>query len=188
MFYLCYRNELNTPWREWRRTIAISLLVLTFAACDKPAVPLLVEGQAFPSFMLDFVSRANPTAPSQQGKMLVLNVWATWCPPCRQEMPGLERLSKTLDPKRFVVIGVSIDDDAFLVAEFLEQYGITFTNILDQSGKRSRPLELQVYPETFVIAGDGTLVRRITGRRDWGNPDTVKMLEALYQEQLHKKR
>ena len=113
--------------------------------------------------------------------MLVLNIWATWCPPCRREIPGLDRLSQTLDPKRFAVIGLSTDDDALLASEFLIQNGITFTNFFDQKGKMSRQLGLQVYPETFVIAQDRTLVRRMTGLRDWSSPDMVNMLEGLYQ-------
>lgn len=116
--------------------------------------------------------------------MLVLNIWATWCPPCRREMPGLDRLSQTLDPKRFAVIGLSTDEDALLASEFLIQNGITFTNFLDQKGKMSRQLGLQVYPETFVIAQDRTLVRRMTGLRDWSSPDMVSMLEGLYQTHM----
>lgn len=153
-------------------------------ACDKTVAPaVLLEGKPFPSFMLDFISSGNDAAPSLQGKMLVLNIWATWCPPCRREMPSLDRLSKTLDPKRFAVIGLSTDDDAFLASEFLVQNGISFTNILDQHGKMSRQLGLQVYPETFVIAQDRTLVRRMTGLHDWSSPDIVSMLEGLYQSQ-----
>ena len=175
--------------KAWRRVAAMCLLIVSLAACDKPAAPAapqLVEGQAFPPFMLDFISGENDAAQSLHGKMLVLNIWATWCPPCRREMPDLDRLSKTLDPKRFAVIGLSTDDDALLASEFLAQNGITFTNFLDQNGKMSRQLGLQVYPETFVIAPDRTLVRRMTGLHDWSSPDMVSMLEGLYQAQQSK--
>lgn len=167
----------------WRRAAAMCLLIVSLAACGKPAAPAashLVEGQAFPAFMLDFISDGN-AVPSFDGKMLILNIWATWCPPCRREMPGLDRLSQTLDPKRFAVIGLSTDDDALLASEFLAQNGITFTNLLDRKGKMSRQLGLQAYPETFVIAQDRTLLRRMTGLRDWSSPDMVGMLEGLYQ-------
>jgi thiol-disulfide isomerase/thioredoxin len=170
----------------WRLAAAMCLLIVSLTACDKPAAPTapqLVEGQAFPSFMLDFIASGNDMAQSLRGKMLVLNIWATWCPPCRREMPGLDRLSKTLDPKRFAVIGLSTDDDTFLASEFLSQNGITFTNLLDQNGKMSRQLGLQVYPETFVISQDRTLVRRMTGLHDWDSTEMVSMLEGLYQVQ-----
>ena len=70
-----------------------------------------------------------------------------------------------------------------LASEFLAQYGISFINFLDQKGTMSRQLGLQVYPETFVIAQDHTLLRRMTGLHDWSSPDMVAMLEGLYRAQ-----
>ena len=169
-----------------RRVTVVCLLLLSLAACDKaaaPALPPLMEGQAFPSSMLDFISGGSDAGQAWQGKILVLNIWATWCPPCRREMPDLEHLSKTLDPKRFVVIGLSVDADALLASEFLLQNGITFGNFFDQDGKMSRQLALKVYPETFVNAPDRTLLRRMTGLHAWGSPEMVSMLEGLYQAQ-----
>jgi thiol-disulfide isomerase/thioredoxin len=173
--------ERCASWRAWWRAAALALALGALAACDKaPPAPGLVEGQPFPPFMLDFISRRNDAA-SWHGKMLVLNIWATWCGPCRREMPSLQRLSRALDPKRFAVVGLSIDADAFLASEFLGQYGITFTNLLDQDGKMTRRLGVQAYPETFVIAPDRTLVRRMTGLHDWSSPAMVGMLERLDQ-------
>lgn len=169
-----------------RRVTVVCLLLLSLAASDKaaaPAIPPLIEGQAFPSAMLDFISGGSDAGQAWQGKMLVLNIWATWCPPCRREMPDLENLSKTLDPKRFAVIGLSVDVDALLVAEFLLKNGITFRNFLDQDGKLSLQLAVKAYPETFVIAPDRTLLRRMTGLHAWGSPEMVNMLEGLYQAQ-----
>lgn len=161
---------------------AVGLLLLSLAACDKqaPVAPPLVEGQAFPSPVLAFISRGNDAPQNLQGKLLVLNIWATWCPPCRREMPSLERLSKTLDPNHFAVIGLSTDADAILASEFLLQNGITFTNFFDQNGKEARQLGMKVYPETFVIAPDRTLLRRMPGWHDWSSPEMVALLEGLY--------
>lgn len=169
-----------------RRVLAIGLLLGLLGACDKPPAPAaapLVEGQPFPAFMLDFISSRNDAASAWQGKILVLNIWATWCPPCRREMPDLEHLSKTLDPKRFAVIGLSVDADTLLAAEFLLQHGITFANFFDQNGQVARPMALQAYPQTFVIAPDRTLLRRIIGHREWGSPEMVSLLEGLDQTQ-----
>ena len=174
------------PWFDLRRWAGLALLLLTLAACDQPVVPApapLAVGQPFPAFMLDFISKNKDAAPALQGKLLVLNIWATWCPPCRREMPDLEHLSKTLDPQRFAVVGLSIDADTLLAAEFLLQHGISFANFFDQGGQISRPLGLKAYPETFVIAPDRTLLRRMTGLQDWASPEMVRMLEALYQAQ-----
>jgi thiol-disulfide isomerase/thioredoxin len=170
---------------EWQRLIlAVMLLLLVgVSACNKPeSVPQqLVEGQAFPSFMLNYVLGENAGKPAFQGKVLVLNVWATWCPPCRKEMPSLQRLSQTLDPKRFAVIGLSTDQDALLATEFLAQGGVTFSNFFDPNGKMSKQLGLKVYPETFLIAPDGTLARRVTGLQDWSSPEMLVLLEDIYR-------
>ena len=179
-------KQTTLPPTCWRRAAAMCLLMFFLAACDKPAAlsaPQLVEGQAFPPFMLDIISSGGDAGQPLEGKMLVLNIWATWCPPCRREMPSLDRLSKTLDPDHFAVIGLSIDQDVLLATEFLVQNGITFANFHDQNGKISRQLGLQVYPETFVIAPDRTLVRRMTGFHDWSSSDMVNMLEGLFPAQ-----
>jgi thiol-disulfide isomerase/thioredoxin len=174
-----------------RRTHAgLLALALALGACAKapdPAVapaPRLAEGQAFPSFMLDFLRRGDGGT-ALRGKMLVLNVWASWCPPCRREMPGLDRLSRTLDRRRFAVVGLSTDDDGRLAAEFLQQQSVSFANFLDQGGAMAHRLGLQVYPETFVIAPDGTLLARMTGLQDWDDPAVGARLERLYQARLN---
>jgi thiol-disulfide isomerase/thioredoxin len=164
------------------RTAAIGFLALVLAACDGPppsAQGPLLEGRLFPPSVLNFISGGSDATGPLQGRMLVLNVWATWCAPCRREMPGLERLSKALDPKRFAVVGLSIDADTLLASEFLLQYGITFSNFFDQNGMILRPLELKAYPETFVIAPDRTLVRRMTGLHEWDSPEMIRMLQSL---------
>jgi thiol-disulfide isomerase/thioredoxin len=170
---------------EWRRltSAVLFLLLMGVSACNKPesVPPQLVEGQAFPSFMLNYVLGENAGKPAFQGKVLVLNVWATWCPPCRKEMPSLQRLSQTLDPKRFAVIGLSTDQDALLATEFLQQGGVTFSNFFDPNGKMSKQLGLKVYPETFLIAPDGTLARRVTGLQDWSSPEMLVLLEDIYR-------
>lgn len=152
------------------------------AACSKapPPKPEIAEGKQFPPLSLSNSLNALGD-PSLRGKMLILNVWATWCPPCRREMPGLERLSKTLDPKRFAVLGMSTDQDERLASEFLLQNGITFVNFHDEGARMAREWNLKVYPETFLIAPDGTLLRRVQGLREWDSPEMMAELEDVYQ-------
>lgn len=188
-------NEMQMNWcqrflrtvcsgRLWARIAAGLACALLVGACEKrieppPAQP--VEGRLFPHIKLD-QSDNILAARGFQGKVLVLNVWATWCPPCRREMPSLERLSRTLDPNRFAVIGMSTDKDERLAEEFLLQNGVTFANFFDKGGQVARELGLQVYPETFLIAPDGTLVKRVPGMREWDSEEIVAELEAAYQQ------
>lgn len=164
------------------RGLAAALALASLAGCKEPPVkPEIVEGKPFPPIAMVNAAGNALEDPSLRGKMLILNVWATWCPPCRREMPGLERLSKSLDPERFVVLGLSTDQDERLAAEFLMQNGITFFNFFDQNARLSKEWNLKVYPETFLIAPDGKLIRRIPGLREWDSMEMVAELESLYQ-------
>lgn len=170
-----------------REALALCLFVGALAACEPapaPATQPIGEGKAFPATLLALLSDSGDSGRALQGKMLILNLWATWCPPCRQEMPDLERLSKTLDPARFAVVGLSVDTDTLLASEFLLQNGITFANYFDPAGKVSRSHGVQAYPQTFVIAPNRMLMKQIQGYQAWNAPAMHELLEGLYQASL----
>lgn len=113
-------------------------------------------------------------------RVVVLNVWATWCAPCRKELPSLERLSKRLDPERFAVIGLAVDEDDHTVREYLLDKGIGLTSFIDPERRIARDLlGVQVYPDTFVIAPGYRYVHHVVGDRDWDTPQMVAALEAV---------
>lgn len=160
---------------------AIALLAL-LGACDKPAAPLVVgEDKAFPELVLTDLKGTQVSTQAFRGKLLVLNVWASWCPPCRKEMPSLERLSKAVDDGHIVVVGMSIDGDAKVARDFLSQNGITFRNFIDAEKKIADALGVHAYPETFLIAPDGKLVRKIMGEQDWSSPAMLQVLDDAYK-------
>lgn len=176
--------------RALRKARAMAFL-FTFAAalcaCQPQQAappPVLAEGRAFPEIALNFSGGNTVSTQSFRGKILILNFWATWCPPCRREMPSLEVLSKTLDPERFAVVGVSADEDALLAEEFLQQNRITFANFFDRGGKIAKQIGMQVYPETFLIAPDGILLQRVPGLQDWSSPAMLAQLEDMYRSAL----
>jgi thiol-disulfide isomerase/thioredoxin len=158
-------------------------LALGLAACDKPVAggrttTPLVPGMRFPAAVLDRIGGGDDSQGWFAGKCLVLNIWATWCPPCRREMPSLQRLSKLLDPARFAVLGLSVDADRMLASEFLLQQGIAFHNFFDVDRQLSQHLGLTVYPETFVIAPQRKLLHRIAGQQEWDSPAMLSLLKA----------
>lgn len=178
---IAHRSEASPVFNLPHLTL-ISLLFLLLA-CGKspvPAAPSLTQGQSFPSPVMDFLATQAGGHHVLQEKVLVLNIWATWCAPCRREMPALEQLSKTLDPDRFAVIGLSVDRDVLLASEFLLQNRISFANYFDPHGAVVRQLGIKAYPETFVIAPDRLLLRRMTGLQEWDSPEMVRMLESLH--------
>jgi len=156
--------------------------IFALAGCSESKPPdRLVTGEAFPAVtMLGIDGKEVPLA-AFRGKLVVLNVWATWCPPCRKELPSLQRLSSRLDSERFVIIGLSLDQDNVAVREYLHDKGVTYANFLDRDmGIAKDVLGMKAYPDTFFIGPDGTLLGRVVGAIDWNNPRVTQALEAAY--------
>ena len=140
----------------------MGLILQGLSGCSDQAPDTATGGQAFPLQSIESLPLLGAAAPQLEDKTLLINFWATWCAPCREEMPSLQRLSERLDPDRFAVIGVSVDEDANLVREFLLQYQIEFPNYLDADKKlASDRLGLLSYPQTFIVSPDGVITQRI---------------------------
>ncbi|HXI88212.1 MAG TPA: redoxin domain-containing protein [Parvularculaceae bacterium] len=117
-----------------------------------------------------------------KGKVLVLNLWASWCPPCRRELPALSRLSARLDPKRFAVVGLSVDSNPDLVREYLSRIGVDFSNLWDKDSAVARGyFGVDAYPTTFIVGADGKVERRLVGYRDWASDGLASDIEATYK-------
>jgi thiol-disulfide isomerase/thioredoxin len=163
--------------------LALAGMVAAVTGCDQsPPADRLIEGRPFPHLLLHEFDGAVRSIEDYRGRIVVLNVWATWCPPCRKELPSLERLHAQLDPGRFAVIGMSIDGDADIAREFLLDRGVTFKSYLDLEGAAAdRVLGIRVYPDTFIISQDGVLLRKFVGEREWDAPGLVEALESAWR-------
>ena len=122
-----------------------------------------VAGEIFPLSALDQITTIGGDEIDFKGKTLLINFWATWCAPCRSEMPDLQKLSDSLDAEHFAVIGISVDNDSNLIREFLLQYKINFRNFQDENFRlASQQLGIKTYPETFIVSPRGIITRRIS--------------------------
>ena len=122
-----------------------------------------------------------------RGNVILVNIWATWCLPCRVEMPSIEQLHQTLGPKGLKVIGVSVDDpgDEQKVRDFVKQYALTFQILKDpngQDGEVSREYQTTGYPETVIIGRDGVIRKKLIGATDWNSPLNRGLVERLLAE------
>jgi thiol-disulfide isomerase/thioredoxin len=153
-------------------SFAAATLFFNCACQERAAFPQVAAGQPFPQIMLARLADAQPVTPeSWRGRNIVLNIWATWCEPCRKEMPSLERLARESsgDP---VVIGIATDSDLNLAREFVLRYGITFQNLSDPEGRATRDaLGIKTLPETFLIDANGVILARISGAREWSGAE-----------------
>ena len=165
------------------RLVWVLVVVCTLAGCSESKPPdRLVTGQAFPPLTLEAIDGKTVPLSAFRGKLVVLNVWATWCPPCRKEMPSLQRLSGSLDDGRFVVVGLSLDQDNVAVREYLHDKGVTYANFLDREMDIAKHvLGMKAYPDTFLIGPDGRFLGRVVGAIQWDNSRIIQTLEAAYR-------
>jgi len=169
--------------RQITRASCWSLCILfALVGCGKTQPDELSNGSQLPPLILTGLDGNKVAIDSFRGKFLVLNIWATWCPPCRNELPSLERLHQTLDPQHFIVVGLSVDDDVIQAREYLIDKGISFTSFIDKDMKIASDIfGIRIYPDTLLISPQGVLLRRVAGEREWDDPKIIKALEAANQ-------
>ncbi|MGB2831842.1 MAG: TlpA disulfide reductase family protein [Methylotenera sp.] len=119
-----------------------------------------------------------------RGKPLIINVWASWCGPCRDEMGSLERLSKRFGGKQFNIIGISTDDDASAAAAAIKQSKLTFTNYLDYKLILENMLGANTIPLTILVDTNGRVLLKVHGSHEWDSPESLKLLEQAFHIQL----
>lgn len=147
------------------------------------ALPVAADtGARLPAFILTGLDGAASDFRDYAGRGVVLNVWATWCAPCRAELPSLQRLSERLDPARFAVVAVSVDEDPDFVREYLRDLGLGLDVYIDKDRSVTRGLLGVVsLPQTLLVRDDGSLDRRVEGLTDWSLPENQELAQALWR-------
>ncbi len=119
-----------------------------------------------------------------RGKPLIINVWASWCGPCRAEMGSLERLFRRFGGKQFNIIGISTDDDVSAAAAFLTQSKITFDNYHDRNLLLENMLGVEAIPLTILVDAQGRVVMKIRGSRQWDSPEALELIGKTLRKKL----
>jgi cytochrome c biogenesis protein CcmG/thiol:disulfide interchange protein DsbE len=138
----------------------------------------------FTAYTLDSVPQTKRLA-DYRGKVLMINVWATWCLPCRVEMPSIEALNKDYAPKGLKIVAVSIDDPGTdsTIRSFARQYGLTFDILHDPQGKITELYDITGYPETFIVGKDGVIRKKLMSATNWNAPEARSLVDRLLAEQ-----
>jgi len=146
---------------------------------DQP--PIVAAGNVAADFKLQDLSGKTVSLSSMRGKVIFLNIWATWCGPCREEMPSMETLYQDLKKNRdFVVLAVSEDRRGrTAVAPYVEKNGFHFTVLLDPDNEISESYNVSGVPESFIIDRKGRIVAHHMGAFDWSRSDVKDALTAL---------
>ena len=124
---------------------------------------------------------ATRTLADYRGQVVMLNVWATWCPPCREEMPSIQALHERYADDGLKVVAVSIDNPGMeqAIRDFAREFGLTFEILHEPTGAIQRAYQTTGVPETFVIGRDGIIQRKENGHRDWNSPANRALVARL---------
>jgi len=157
--------------------VGVGMLVLL----RPPADPPLRAGAPAPAFALPGLDGREIALGDLRGRVVFVNFWATWCPPCRDEAPALERLYRSLSGEGFELLGVSIDDPAAgeAIERFRAEHGLSFPLLVDADRSVYRAYQATGVPETFLVDRSGRVVERFVGPRDWDEPRYANAIRAL---------
>jgi peroxiredoxin len=158
----------------------------TFLKNELSPVGVGAEAPSFTVSTLDSIPKKKSLA-DYKGEVLLINIWATWCAPCRVEMPSIEQVHRDFGPKGLKVLAISVDDPGTdqVVRDFVKQYGLTFEVLHDtggQEGKVSKDYQTTGYPETVIIGRDGIIRRKLLGAQNWNSPENRALIERLLAE------
>jgi thiol-disulfide isomerase/thioredoxin len=163
-----------------RRRVLLAMAGLLVAACTPGRKTGLQAGDPFPELALvDLDGRPQAYRP-RHGRAALVNLWATWCEPCRREMPALDRLAQSPGGRGLDVLALSLDDDANLVKEFLLRYRLRLPVLLDPRQESTKHLlSGAVLPRSYLVAPDGHVVEVVERYRDWDSPEAQAAVVRL---------
>ncbi len=158
---------------------AVVLAALCLIVADSLREKVVGVGDRAPAFTIVADNGRQISSADFGGKVLVLNFWATWCPPCIDELPSLDAMARQLAPKGVVVLGVSVDRNAAAYERFRKQAKIGFLTARDPEARISSSYGTFKYPETYVIDSRGRVRQKHIGPRNWLEPELIQSIESL---------
>jgi len=143
-------------------------------------VAVVAIGSLAPDFQLEDNNGNLVSLSALRGKVVIVNFWATWCPPCRAEMPSMEKLNSVMAGEDFVMLAINAEANGrSTVAEFLKKTPHTFPILYDDEGVVQGLYGVYSFPQSFVITKDGMIDDKVNGAIDWAHPETVAYLKEL---------
>jgi cytochrome c biogenesis protein CcmG, thiol:disulfide interchange protein DsbE len=181
--------------RDWLLTTGFLLLVGGLVALGwvtRESKRPVAAGDLAPELRLPLLDGDTASLADYRGKVVMLNIWATWCPPCVTELPSMQRVYETFADQGLEILAVAVDalpgerqaDGRVVgvVSEFADRFGLTFPVALDPTGGTERLLEVNYLPTTFLIDREGRIRVREVGGRYWDAETNIQMIEALLGE------
>jgi cytochrome c biogenesis protein CcmG, thiol:disulfide interchange protein DsbE len=184
------KKHSNTPYLV---VSVLALVVVTAAWLGRDRFQPVGPGSRAPDFEAVTVDGAPVTLRSFGDRVVLLNVWATWCPPCRYEMPSMQRLYEEFEGEPFEIVAVSLDGPAGQPGPlgriggdpwaFADSLSLTFPILHDALGRIFRAYDMTGVPESFLIGRDGTIYRKVSGATEWDRPQYSDFIRSLLDEE-----
>jgi peroxiredoxin len=160
-------------------TICLLVAALAWVVAGTLEQRIVTVGDDAPSFLITTDSGRVIKRSDFGGKLLVLNFWATWCPPCLEELPSLNRFAQEMAQAGVVVLGVSVDTNQDLYRRFLARTQPSFLTARDPEANISASYGTFKYPETYVIDRSGKVLMKVISSRDWTDPELISSIKRL---------
>jgi peroxiredoxin len=151
-------------------------------SAERSRTPVAQRGKAAPDFELQDLDGNIRKLSDLKGQVVFVNFWATWCPPCREEMPSMQDLYETMPGDRFKMLTILSNDNPALAATFAEKNGFSFPILVDPGSEVANAYGLTGVPETYIVDKQGILRQQYLGPRQWNSPKAQQMLKA-YMDQ-----
>lgn len=150
---------------------------------SKAGIQRIKAGTKAPNFRLEDLTGKKAELKHYKGKVVFLNFWATWCGPCKEEMPSMEELCKQFKDKDFVFLTISVDYAGVKpVKDFIEKHRYTFPVLIDPKCETLDLFEVKGIPTTFLIDKKGIIIGRAIGPKDWKKPEVIAVLNLLIEK------
>jgi peroxiredoxin len=180
--------------RDWLITgtfLGVIVLLVAMGWLSRAPVPA-TAGETAPALRLPLVDGDTVDLADYRGRVVMLNIWATWCPPCITELPSMQRVYEAYSAAGLEILAVSVDSQpgerqpdgtvSGIVSDFVDRFGLTFAVALDPAGGTERLLGVTQLPTTFLVDRQGRVRAREVGGRYWDRRPYVDMIEALLEE------
>ncbi|VAX13238.1 hypothetical protein MNBD_GAMMA24-1175 [hydrothermal vent metagenome] len=165
-------------WLKFGLLIVLAMSALTIRA-EQPQLTPLPEKKLAPPLVLMDIEGVKHDIRDYRGRPVIINFWATWCPPCRRELPSMNRAWKKIKAEGIVMLAVGVGEDVDSVVDFMTDYPIDFTVLLDKQAEVSAHWPVDALPTTFVLDKEGRLVYQAIGGREWDDNKLLDRVRAL---------
>ncbi len=174
-------NEMNSETNMASRWLMILALIAGIGVAVWMTLPdapgSMNKGATATDFQLPDLKKELHSLP--KGEVILLNFWATWCPPCRQEIPSMAALHDKYAADGLKIIAISVDKRSSDLANFVEEYRMPFQVLHDADGAVARQYGVFRYPESFLIDRDGQVLHHLVGAMEWMSPSVTKTIESM---------